>query len=251
MKWRVDNIPLSLAALIITSVFFAFTNTDIWIQDWLFNIEAQRWILDRSDQRFKVIFYDGVLVVFQLFVLTLLLSLLFAHNKPWIRQRRRPLVLVLLSCLLVPGTVALMKATTNMPCPKDLQYYGGIYPFVGLFSSYPESFIAPGRIKCFPAGHASSLFSLLSLYFLFDRKRTAALVTVIVLICSWAIGLYKMMIGDHFLSHTVFTMLWAWLLILVLKRRLLPEHSLIDESISNKTISTATENGHEPSHLHE
>ena len=30
---------------------------------------------------------------------------------------------------------------------------------------------------------------------------------------GWITGLYKMMNGDHFLSHTVTTMLLAWILI--------------------------------------
>jgi membrane-associated PAP2 superfamily phosphatase len=31
-------------------------------------------------------------------------------------------------------------------------------------------------------------------------------------------GGYKMIIGDHFLSHTVITMIFAWLIILIIVR---------------------------------
>lgn len=31
-------------------------------------------------------------------------------------------------------------------------------------------------------------------------------------------GLYKMLIGDHFLSHTLVTMTLAWLIILILAK---------------------------------
>jgi membrane-associated PAP2 superfamily phosphatase len=33
---------------------------------------------------------------------------------------------------------------------------------------------------------------------------------------GWGTGGYKMLIGDHFLSHTIVTMLIAWLLILTI-----------------------------------
>ncbi|KAB7881964.1 PAP2 family protein, partial [Poseidonibacter ostreae] len=33
---------------------------------------------------------------------------------------------------------------------------------------------------------------------------------------GWSMGTYKMLIGDHFLSHTIITMLIAWLLVLII-----------------------------------
>ena len=36
------------------------------------------------------------------------------------------------------------------------------------------------------------------------------------MLIGWSMGTYKMLIGDHFLSHTVITMILAWLLILVI-----------------------------------
>lgn len=36
---------------------------------------------------------------------------------------------------------------------------------------------------------------------------------------GWALGLYKMFIGDHFLSHTLVTMLLAWLMILLISQK--------------------------------
>ena len=36
------------------------------------------------------------------------------------------------------------------------------------------------------------------------------------MIVSSAMGLYKMFVGDHFLSHTIVTMVLSWLLILLI-----------------------------------
>ncbi|SFV54930.1 PAP2 family protein [hydrothermal vent metagenome] len=38
------------------------------------------------------------------------------------------------------------------------------------------------------------------------------------MIIGWSMGLYKMMIGDHFLSHTLITMVLAWLIILIIAK---------------------------------
>jgi membrane-associated PAP2 superfamily phosphatase len=35
---------------------------------------------------------------------------------------------------------------------------------------------------------------------------------------GWSMGLYKMIIGDHFLSHTVITMILAWLIVLIIAK---------------------------------
>jgi membrane-associated PAP2 superfamily phosphatase len=65
------------------------------------------------------------------------------------------------------------------------------------------------------AGHASGGFALLSLFFLFKTARKSIGVVLFALTIGWSMGLYKMAIGDHFLSHTIITMLIAWLIILI------------------------------------
>ncbi|WP_181892423.1 phosphatase PAP2 family protein [Campylobacter sputorum] len=51
-----------------------------------------------------------------------------------------------------------------------------------------------------------------------QEKRTKAVVFVLALTLGWTMGLYKMMIGDHFLSHTIVSMLMAWLEILIISK---------------------------------
>ncbi|HIP14233.1 MAG TPA: PAP2 family protein, partial [Sulfurimonas autotrophica] len=36
------------------------------------------------------------------------------------------------------------------------------------------------------------------------------------MIVGWSMGLYKMIIGDHFFSHTLITMILAWFIILLI-----------------------------------
>jgi len=101
-----------------------------------------------------------------------------------------------------------------VPCPVDLQHYGGTYPDVTLFSSYPGDFIQKENIRCYPAGHASGGFALLSLVFLFKSRRNRTIAALPALTIGWSMGVYKMLIGDHFLSHTMTTLLLSWFIIL-------------------------------------
>ncbi|KAB7885411.1 phosphatase PAP2 family protein, partial [Poseidonibacter ostreae] len=90
------------------------------------------------------------------------------------------------------------------------------YPDVKLFDSYPTEFVQNKKIKCWPAGHASGGFALLSLFFLFKKRINQIYALIFALSVGWSMGTYKMLIGDHFLSHTIITMLIAWLLVLII-----------------------------------
>ena len=105
-----------------------------------------------------------------------------------------------------------------MPCPKNEIHYEGVYPSTKVWEHYPKEFKQPSSIRCFPAGHASGGFALLSLFFLFKTKRNKILAIVGALTVGWSMGLYKMLIGDHFLSHTIITMILAWLIILIIQK---------------------------------
>ncbi len=204
--------------LLVTVVFFEYSSIDVQFQDALYNFELQSWILDREDAITKFVFYDGIKKLFILLVLSFLSALLFFRKTKLVQEYKHGLIIVCLSALLVPAVVGALKATTNVPCPKHLQHYGGSYPYVTVLSEYPAQFRQTKKIKCYPAGHASGAFALLSLFFLFKRNRNKILALLSTLVIGWTIGAYKMLIGDHFLSHTVVTMFLAWLIILMIAK---------------------------------
>jgi membrane-associated PAP2 superfamily phosphatase len=53
----------------------------------------------------------------------------------------------------------------------------------------------------------------MSLFFLFHSARNRKRALLFGITTGWLMGTYKMLIGDHFLSHTIVTMLLAWLII--------------------------------------
>ncbi len=204
---------MSAIALVIAVVFFGVSGTDIWVQNHFYNPQSHQWFLDREDPLLGFIFYDGIKRLLIVMNVLVLLGLIIWWKKPFLAIYRKGLVIVLLSSIFVPAVVGSFKATTNIPCPKNLALYGGEYPHTCVWEKYPTTFCNKKRIKCWPAGHASGGFALLSLYYLFRTRKAKMKALIGAMVLGWSMGTYKMLIGDHFLSHTVITMIMAWLII--------------------------------------
>jgi MYXO-CTERM domain-containing protein len=129
------------------------------------------------------------------------------------RQYNRPLLVALLSIIIVPAVVAELKTLTNVPCPRSIQAFNGDLPHVSVFDSWPEGTRPKDIQRCFPASHASGGFALMALVLLGHTRRQRLAIVSGTLAIGWIMGGYKMLVGDHFLSHTVVSMLLAWLII--------------------------------------
>ena len=208
------QIVLTLFILIGTILLFSFTRIDFIVSDHFFDLKTHTWLLDRNLQPYKFIFYDGIKKLLIIFAVGLLASLIFLRNNSIIKEYRKGILVVVLSAILVPLITSGLKKTTNVSCPKNGIHYGGIYPETKIWEHYPTSFKQTKRIECWPAGHASGGFALLSLFFLFKSKKRKKMAIAVALIIGWSMGYYKMLIGDHFLSHTIIVMVIAWLTVL-------------------------------------
>jgi len=206
------QILLTSTILLFTIVLFSLTNLDIPVQDLFYNSTTKTWILDNNLQPYKFIFYDGIKILLILFALSFLIALVFFRKKALIKEYKKGIIIVILSAILVPLVVGGLKKSTNMPCPKNEIHYGGVYPKTAVWESYAKE-VKLKKIQCWPAGHASGGFALLSLFFLFKTKRSRYVALGVALSIGWSMGLYKMLVGDHFLSHTLITMELAWLII--------------------------------------
>lgn len=212
------NIIYTGIILILSILFFGITETDILVQSQWYNPLTKQWLVDPNDEFLKFIFYDGLKRLLIIIAVLLLLLLSVGWKKTWLRPYRKGLIIVILSSLLIPFAVGSLKALTNMPCPKSISTFGGKYPHTCVWEKYGESECLLEKQKCWPAGHASGGFALLSLVFLVHQRRNKILVIVLSMIVGWSMGSYKMIIGDHFLSHTVITMILAWLIILIIAK---------------------------------
>ncbi|TKI71121.1 phosphatase PAP2 family protein [Sulfurimonas crateris] len=211
------QIIVTIFCLFALFLLFEFTNIDVFVQEFFYDEVIQKWLLShQKGSLLDTLFYTGikkVIIVFGVFILFLYLYS-FKDSVQTLKEYRRGLLTVWLSIAVVPLVVGALKAISNVPCPCDFEHFGGGYPYIRVLDAMPQEIVK--KFKCYPAGHASGGFALMSLFFLFKepKNRYIALVTAITI--GWSMGLYKMLIGHHYLSHTVITMVLAWLLILLI-----------------------------------
>lgn len=131
---------------------------------------------------------------------------------PPLAPHRRTLLFLALAMGLSTLTVSSLKLVFARHCPWDLEIYGGFAPYEGLLQAIPEG-LRPGH--CFPGGHASTGFALMSFYFVFwpSRRDLAALALMGGLAAGLALGFGRVMQGAHFLSHNIWSGLICWLVI--------------------------------------
>lgn len=225
------HLIISILLLIFVIGFFQFTNSDIMVQNYFYNFETKSWLIDKDEPILKLFLYDGLkqgLIIFGVFILILLI---FFRKKEFVKEYKKGLIILLLSSIFVPTIVGSLKAITNTPCPCNIEHFGGEYPDIKVFDKYPEDFIQKSKAKCWPAGHASGGFALMALFFFFKNPRNQFFGLIGAITLGWSMGTYKMLLGDHFLSHTIITMILAWIIILtIVKLTQLKEKEKLEKS---------------------
>jgi membrane-associated PAP2 superfamily phosphatase len=215
MKIKQQILVTSLV-LLASILFFGLSDVDMVIQDYFFHPLTHTWFLDGDVEPYHFLFYSGIKKLLILIAVGFLIALVFFRKYPLIQTYKKGIIIVILSAIFVPVAVGALKKTTNMPCPKNELHYGGDRPRTAVWQSYTPAYASKKKIACWPAGHASGGFALMSLFFLFKRRRNKYLALFFALVVGWSMGSYKMIIGDHFFSHTWITMLIAWLIILTI-----------------------------------
>jgi len=212
------QILITTIILVVSIIFFGISDIDFVVQNKFYNFSTHSWILGHDAEPWRFIFYVGMKKVLITIAVMFLIALLFFRKNRIIQEYKKGILVVVLSAIFVPLIVNGLKKATNMPCPKNEIHYGGKMIRTAVWQSYPMKYKKMPRIACWPAGHASGGFALMSLFFLFKRKRNKILALIGGITLGWIMGIYKMMIGDHFLSHTVITMILAWLIILIIAK---------------------------------
>ncbi|MGZ8545766.1 MAG: phosphatase PAP2 family protein [Sulfuricurvum sp.] len=212
------NILMTVLILGGVILFFGLSGADIWVQRHFYNLQTHQWIVDSNNSVLKFIFYDGIKRLLIVVAVLFLFGLIIGWKKTWMKSYKYGLIIVVLSSISVPLAVGSLKNVTNIPCPKSLDIFDGTYPHTCVWEKYPTKFCHLEKQKCWPAGHASGGFALLSLIFLFHSRRNKIIAGSVALVIGWSMGTYKMLIGDHFLSHSIITMVLAWLIIVLIAR---------------------------------
>ena len=219
------GVPLLLALLLL--VVFESTLLDVRIENAFFDPVAKEFPL-RDDWFFETVVHDVGRVPVILVGVGLFAGFLLsfrragprrersARSEPW----RRRLLYGALCVALAPLAVAGIKANSAIHCPRTLELYGGRQPYIRLLDPVPEG---AERGHCWPGGHSSGGFALMSLYFVFRgrKPRVAQIWLVGGFAYGLALGMGRVVQGAHFVSHMLWAALVCWTVALLLYELLL------------------------------
>lgn len=154
----------------------------------------------RDDFFFEVIMHKYAAKAVILLNVLIFLAIFMAKDQ----KKKKKLIYIIVATLLSMLIVSLLKRITVIACPWSLSEFGGSASYIHFWemisSRYPYS-------SCFPAGHSSGGFSLVSIFYagrLFDHKsRYVYLLPALVVGLSF--GIVQQMREAHFLSHDLMT----------------------------------------------
>lgn len=235
-KWYITQVLVCVFLLILVICMESFSGIDMWLQNLWFDRTGEDWLIPQAvHQQYRGIFYGGAKRLISIIAGVSAFILVIGLVKQSQRRFIFPCMLLLLSLAVTPAAVGIGKKITNVRCPEELVEFGGEFPYSRVLqcprTTAGASLAVTGDVtgdvtgkvtggkrepkpgRCFPAGHASGGFALMALFFCMP-KRWAGL--GIGLAAGWTMGIYQMIRGEHFLSHTLATMVLAWLLILLL-----------------------------------
>lgn len=207
---RKRHLIVSILLLIAMLLVQEYSGLDLRVQQLFYSTDG--WVVDYSEPVLRFIIYKlpRMLLITYAAILLLLLVLSIRVKRLGLFRTRRN-VFIVLCLVLVPAFISAGKQETRAHCPHQYQEFGGPIPYVTLLQSNKT----PDDGRCFPAGHASGGFALLLFVMIATtrRRQMAALAGAMTL--GWAMGGYQMLNGRHFLSHTLATILIAWIIILI------------------------------------
>ncbi len=203
--------------LLLTLAVFETTSLDLLVQDHLYD-PVRGWCVDCNAPLPKLIFYDAPKVVIGVIGAVLLVCLAVPASKSAKLTFSRREAAFLLVCIgLIPLTAGVLKKTTGVFGPWKIARYGGEQPYRTLFEAIPHV-AGQERGRGFPAAHCSGAFALMGLYFVAKGRTARRAGLACGLAAGWTVGVYQMLKGAHYLSHTVVTMIVAWLMVQLLAR---------------------------------
>jgi membrane-associated PAP2 superfamily phosphatase len=219
-----QNMPTTYAAtmLFILSALFIiaigrFTNLDLLIEDYYYSPALKTFLWKNSwfaKQLMHVYVKDIIMMIALGCIGFVIIDALraFKFVDRWLRIRLR---FVAVAAMIVPAFISGLKQMSTLHCPWDVQRYGGSTPYFRLFDVIPPNMEAG---QCFPAGHASTGLWLAAfcVFWLPHRPRMALFIFLAGLGVGFVLGWVQQMRGAHFLTHTLWSMWIASVMIFIM-----------------------------------
>ena len=188
-----------------------YSDFDLKFQSLFFITETKKWLIDRDHLELKFYLYR----LPKYFIVAYAISIIFWGIKLWLYEENIILqkkILYLISVLIcTPVLVAIIKRYNPISCPSSVTDFGGYLLRISPLDMFNSELFFNYRGKCFPAGHASGGFALISLYFVMPTRRLRLTALYCALTLGWVMGFYQIAKGAHYISDTITTLAIACL----------------------------------------
>jgi membrane-associated PAP2 superfamily phosphatase len=185
-------------------ILFHDYQLDIYFMTMIFD-ENKGFTLQNNFWLEKVFHKGGVLFVGAIGI-GIILKIIYLFKKFRLNKEKIfELAFLFCSILISVCLIKYLKSITTLPCPWNLEAYGGTRDFQSLTTLFSKDF----RIGyCFPSGHASAGYGFLALYFAKALHQRPELKNFLPGLCLGLLyGMTQQLRGAHFLSHDIATIL--------------------------------------------
>lgn len=211
------QILLSVVVLLAALALFELTELDVAVQDLFYRRDGGGWLVNRGEPVGRAIFYTGPKVAIIVFGCVCGGVWAASYRRPALAEHRLFCIRMVVAIVAVSLAVAALKKATNVYTPAQAKRYGGKKPIVKVLTrKAPGAEGRPG--EGWPVGHAAPGFALMMLYHALRRARWRWAGLAIGLGAGWAMGMYQVLKGAHYISHVLISMTLAWVLILLIVR---------------------------------
>jgi|GEM_PF-6175991 len=173
---------------------FDYSVSDLFFRD-------GEWLWPKRDEELTFWLHDFIKYIFVFLGLTCLAISIASPYIVMFRPYCTMALMITLSLIITPATIAEMKSRTHIFCPSKLEYYNGNFP--DDYHKRDLENILLDKARCFPAGHASPGFALFVLGTGAATSRRKVVGYTIGLLAGSALSLVQIGRGEHFLSHCV------------------------------------------------
>lgn len=195
-----------------------YSGLDLKFQSLFYDQQIKRWFIDSQNIEIKFIFYKFPKICIVTYGIILIIKSCDLALKKENYNLQKKLLFLILALIITPLTVAILKHYSPVVCPSRLEVFGGDQIHISPLDIFKDNIFLNGSGKCFPAGHASGGYALISLFFAMTNKKYKNLSLVFSLLLGSIMGLYQIAKGTHYLSDTLTTLTIAILTSLILKK---------------------------------
>lgn len=208
------EIPALLGLLLLVAGLPALHQADLALAGLFHDAAANAWLMPKEGGMAHALLYTGARRLLGIGGgIAVVLLAIATWRQGWTERHSRA-ALAILVLALTPMAANALKQMTGVSCPAQELLLGGNRLGVTIWDRLYGLAPFDPHLRCWPAGHAAGGFGLFGLILFAGGHGAAAalprwLFYVPGMATGWIMGLYQMARGQHYLTHTLASMLIA------------------------------------------